>query len=254
MSPPFDSLRILLLQARRPGDAAKEDERRSFARRAGLDPGQFESHDLLQGPPTSNELRSYDAVMVGGSGDFYVSKENLPHYEATLEAMGELIETQTPTFASCFGFQLLVAALGGDIVHDPEGTEVGTYEVRLTDAGRDDPLFGTLPPRFPAQMGRKDRAEVLPDGVLHLAASERCPYHALRIPEAPVWGTQFHPELNREENLARFRRYLEGYAKSLDHDALERAEEGFAPSPESETLIPRFLTLVFGEGEPSGRG
>lgn len=240
------SLSILLLQAREPDDPIREAELRSFARRTGLDPGQFEPHDLLAGPPDVAEMRRHDAVMVGGSGDYYVSNGSLPHLDATLDSIRELVATAHPTFASCFGFQLLVAALGGEIIHDPDRVEVGTYEVRLTEDGRSDPLFGTLPERFMAQMGRKDRAASLPDDVLHLAASERCPYHALRVPGAPIWATQFHPEMNREENLERFRRYIDGYATALSPAEQERAVENFVESPESEALIPRFVELVFG--------
>ncbi len=247
MSQRFDSLRILLLQAREPDDPMKDAERRSFARRAGLEPEQLSPHDLLSGPPDPEDLRSHDAVMVGGSGDYYVSKGNLPRFEETLDAIRELVAAGTPTFASCFGFQLLVEALGGVIVHDPERTEVGTYEVRLTDEADSDPLFGPLPERFMAQMGRKDRADVLPDEVLHLASSERCPYHAIRVPDEPIWATQFHPELNREENLERFRRYIDGYAATMSREEREEAMKGFVASPESETLIPRFLELVFND-------
>ena len=224
----------------------KEAERRSFALRAGLDPKQFQTHDLLGGPPSPSDLRTHDAIMVGGSGDYYVSKGTLPFMDETLDAVRELAGSKAPTFASCFGFQLLVAALGGEVVHDPDRIEAGTYEVRLTDDAHSDPLFGKLPKRFMAQMGRKDRAESLPDGVIHLASSDRCPYHAFRIPDAPIWATQFHPELNRAENLERFRRYMDAYAVHMSPAERDRALEGFQESPEAETLIPRFLALVFG--------
>lgn len=240
-------MRILLLQAREADDPMREAERHSFARRAGLEPDRFTPHDLLGGPPSPTELRRHDAVMIGGSGDYYVSKGNLPRLDETLDLIRELVESAQPTFASCFGFQLLVAALGGEIVHAPDRTEVGTFPVTLTEGGRVDELFGELPERFPAQMGRKDLAASLPEGVVHLASSERCPYHALRVPGAPIWATQFHPELDREENLERFRRYMDGYAAHLSAAESERAMEAFLESPESETLIPRFLELVFGD-------
>lgn len=92
MTPSVDALRILLLRARSPADPAKEDERRSSARRAGLEPERFESHDLLEGPPTASDLRRYDAVMVGGSGDFYVSRENLPHRAGGHPAKGWIVD------------------------------------------------------------------------------------------------------------------------------------------------------------------
>jgi GMP synthase (glutamine-hydrolysing) len=247
MSHRFATIRILLLQAREPDDPMKQAERRSFARRMGVDVEQILTHDLLAAPPRPADFGRHDAVMVGGSGDYYVSKGNLPRFDETLDAMRELVARRTPTFASCFGFQLLVEALGGTIVHDPEATEVGTYEIRLTDDAREDPLFGHLPDRFMAQMGRKDRADRLPDGALHLAASQRCPYHAIRIDDAPIWATQFHPELDRDDNLERFRRYMDGYAATMSLEEREAALQDFVESPETETLLPRFLQLVFGD-------
>jgi GMP synthase (glutamine-hydrolysing) len=247
MSHRFATIRILLLQAREPDDPMKQAERRSFARRMGVDVEQILTHDLLAAPPRPADFGRHDAVMVGGSGDYYVSKGNLPRFDETLDAMRELVARRTPTFASCFGFQLLVEALGGTIVHDPEATEVGTYEIRLTDDAREDPLFGHLPDRFMAQMGRKDRADRLPDAALHLAASQRCPYHAIRIDDAPIWATQFHPELDRDDNLERFRRYMDGYAATMSLEEREAALQDFVESPETETLLPRLLRLVFGD-------
>ena len=66
------SLRILLLQARSPGDPERAGEARSFAARCGLPDEAIVPHDLLEGPPTVASLRRHDALMVGGAGDYYV--------------------------------------------------------------------------------------------------------------------------------------------------------------------------------------
>lgn len=240
------SLRALLLQARAPGDPVAASERRAFATAAGLELDRVRTHDLLEGPPSLADIRRHDVLMVGGSGDYYVSKRNLPAMDATLDRIRGVVELGHPTFASCFGFQLLVEALGGRVIHDPDRVEVGTYEVTLTEPGRSDPLFGDLPRRFQAQMGRKDRAEALPAGVIHLASSERCRYHALRIPDKPIWSTQFHPELDRRRNRSRFERYIDGYAPLMTDQERERALEGFLESPETDRLLSRFLRVVFG--------
>ncbi len=222
----------------------REEERRSFAAKAKLELDSFVPHDLLEGPPSLRQVRSFDALMVGGSGDYYVSKENLPSFPALLDLLREVVEAGHPTFASCFGFQLLVKALDGEIVHDPEHIEVGTYELTLTDEGVEDPLFGSLPPTFRAQIGRKDRAGRLPPEAINLASSMRCPLHALRIPDKPVWATQFHPELDREENRARFLNYLEGYGGIMTPEERRQTLERFDESPETQELIPRFLKLI----------
>lgn len=240
------TIKILLLQARHTDDAARLEERASFATMAGVDEAQVIPYDLLTGTPTLAEVRQYEALMVGGSGDYYVSRGNLPNFQGVLDLLGEVTAVSHPTFASCFGFQLMVKALGGDIVYDAEHTEVGTYELRLTADGRTDDLFGYLPDTFRAQLGRKDRAAYLPGGVLHLAASENAPFQALRLPGQPIWATQFHPELTKATNLARFRRYMAGYAAILDPAAVQKTIDRFEESPEANQLIGRFVKLVFG--------
>ncbi len=240
------NLRILLLQARNADDPVRQEERQSFADKTGLGVEQIVAHDLLEGPPAMQRVRRFDAVMVGGSGDYYVSKRSLPQFDAQLEVLAEIAARGLPMFASCFGFQILVQALGGSIVHDPENVEVGTYDLTLTAAGRQDPLLSLLPDVFAAQLGRKDRAERLPEGVTHLVSSERSPFQALRIPHKPIWATQFHPELDLESNKLRFERYLKGYATHMTEEERAAARCRFTESPETDKLLPGFLQLVFG--------
>ena len=236
--------KILLLQARGPGDPAKAEEVRSFAAHCGVETSQITPWDLLEGPPSMAEIHMHDTLMVGGAGEYYVSKGDLPYFPQLLERLRDVVDAGFPTFASCFGFQCLVVALGGEIVHDAENMEVGTYEVTLTDEGAEDELFGTLPRTFPAQLGRKDRAADRWDGVLGLARSRSCPVQALRIPGKPVWASQFHPELDRESNQGRFERYVEGYAALMSPEELEATLESFRDSPEANDLLRRFLELV----------
>ncbi len=240
-------LRILLLQARDPDDPMGAHERRCFVRRTGLPDASFVPHDLCQGPPRVRDLARFDALMVGGSGDYYVSQGNLPDFEGYLEFLRELVARGHPTFASCFGYQSLVRALGGNVIHDPPNTEVGTFELTLTEAGREDPLFGALPPRFMAQMGHKDRAAQIADGVPNLARSLLSPFQALRIPGQPIWATQFHPELDRSTNTDRYLHYIEHYAPGTSEQERQALLSRFTDSDESSELLPRFLKLVFGD-------
>ncbi len=235
---------ILLLQARDPGDPAKTEEVRSFAAHSDLETSQVIPWDLLEGPPTLRQIRRYDALMVGGAGDYYVSKANLPHFDALLNCLREVSDVGFPTFASCFGFQCLVVALGGEIVFDGENTEVGTYPVTLNKSGRRDELFSSLPTVFNAQLGRKDRAVGPIAGTLSLAASEACPVQALRLPGKPIWASQFHPELDRMTNRGRFEMYLEGYASVMSPEEQQATLDSFRDSPEANSLLMRFLKLV----------
>ena len=240
------NLKILLLQARYADDKAREEERLSFAQMAAVNEENIIPYDLLSSTPSLSEVRKYDALMVGGSGDFYVSKQNLPGFPAVLDLLAEVVETGHPTFASCFGFQMLVQALGGSIVYDPDNMEVGTYQLSLTHEGREDEVFGYFPDTFNAQLGHKDRADQLPVGVVNLASGSNSRYQAIRVPGKPIWATQFHPELTGEENLKRFHRYLDGYASMMSPAEIEETVARFTDSPETDELLRRFLKVVFG--------
>ena len=239
-------MKILLLQARHIDDRARLDERHSFAEKARLLDEQIVPFDLLTGTPSLAEVRKHDALMIGGSGDYYVSKKNLPSYEAVLDLLREVVDSGHPTFASCFGFHLLIDALGGKVIYDPDNMEVGTYELTLNPNGAADDLFKDLPATFLAQLGHKDRASVLPNNVINLASSKSAPFQAIRIPDKPIWSTQFHPEMSGKENLERFHRYKAGYANMMSKEEVQTTLDRFQDSPETDQLIGRFIELVFG--------
>ena len=75
------------------------------------------------------------------------------------------------------------------------GEPIGALPVRLTDAGRADPLFGAMPAEFVAYLGHKEAVARLPEGAVLLASTDTCPVHAFRL-GAHVYATQFHPELD----------------------------------------------------------
>ena len=238
-------LRLLLLQIREPGDRVIAEERASFAEKAGLEVEQILLHNLLDGPPTHAAVEGCDGLLVGGSGDYYVSKGHMPAFDELMRFFEEVADRAYPTFASCFGFQLLIQALGGRIVHDTANTELGTLELTLTAAGRSDPLMGTLPPTFNAQLGHKDRADRLPARFENLATSRLCRFQAFRVPNKPIWATQFHPELDSHTNKGRYLRYLEGYAQHLTQEERKATLDNYRDSPETGELLKRFIELVF---------
>lgn len=229
-------MKIMVLQARYEDDPMLEHERECFVAATGLGRSVFEWRNVVGGVPTMPEVKAADALLIGGSGHFSVTDPSAGFFAPLTELLGSVVETGHPTFGSCFGYQLLVVALGGRVEHDAECGEVGAYDVELTDDGRDDSLFGNLPHRFVAQMGHLDRAVELPPGVRNLVRSELCPYQALKVDGVPVWAAQFHPELDQAANLHRYRAYIERYDPS-------GSEDGFRshPSPETSRLLPIFL-------------
>ena len=238
-----EQLKILLIQARAHGDPMAEHELKAFSSRCELKRDHFNTFNVATDEPDDLELQGYDAVMVGGSGAFSLVEGGFDWHTDFLDTMRHILRSGIPTFASCFGFQGIVQALGGKLARDEGCAELGTFTITLTDAADADPLFGELPQRFDAQLGHNDSAVELSDELIHLAKSENCEYQAIRVRNRPVVATQFHPELTRCDNLERFQSYLKNYKKPGQdlEAALAYAEEIHRESPHSCGLLHSFV-------------
>jgi GMP synthase (glutamine-hydrolysing) len=219
-------------------------ERQCFADRAGLPVEAVAMHAMIEGHPGRGLLTRHDAVFFGGSGAYSVL-DDIPWIRAGIDLCLEVIDLRVPAYASCFGFQGLALALGGRVARDAARTELGATPLRLTEAGRQDPLFGALPDRFVAQEGHHDHVEVLPPGVTLLATGEVSRHQAFRVDGAPFWASQFHPELTAVTTTARFRYYMEHYLEEPEkaQETLHMLATG-QDSPEMGDLLGR---LVRGE-------
>ncbi len=208
-------LAFCLLQIRNSTDPRRGHEVECFVRRLEVEPRQVTALDVLDVPLDERIFEKFDALLIGGAGEFSVLDE-YPHIKRTLDFIAEAASREFPTFGSCFGFQALSLALGGEVVRDPNRAELGTFEVALHADAAGDPLFTGLPERFTVQQGHKDHVTRLPAGASHLAGSERSPFQAARFGEGLIWGTQFHPELTEDDNRLRVLTYRERYALQLD--------------------------------------
>lgn len=244
----LDSLQVLLLQARDAEDPIITHELDCFVERSGLAHDQFKTLNFVTQPVPAEIVRRADVVMIGGSGAYSVVKGGFDWLEPMLELMREIVAWEKPMFASCFGFQALVQAMGGEVLAEKARAEVGTFAARKTIAAEDDPLFGPLSDQFDVQLGHNDSAVRLPEGFVHLASTERCEYQAVRVGQLPIVATQFHPELTDMDNITRYMRYLESYrpAEMTLEQARQHAEDIHRPSPEANRLIKGFIEQVFG--------
>ena len=245
--------RFILLQVRNPGDPMRDQEVRCFARQMQCDQRQIEVWDLLSGVPTREHFDQADVVLLGGSGDYSVA-EGGAQVERALDAMRELCEWSKPTFASCWGFQAMARALGGEVVTDLARAELGTVEVRLTPEGTSDPVFGYLGTSTTAQMGHQDVVTRLPDVAIRLAYSDRVANQAFRVDGKPIYCTQFHPELDRPALVERLRIYPQYVKRIADMPADEFCVAHCHETPETNRLLKSFLHWLRGEGYlPGGK-
>ncbi|MBB74293.1 MAG: aminotransferase [Planctomycetaceae bacterium] len=236
------SPRFLLLQVRDLLDPMRSQEVVCFAEAAGCRPDCIQTLDLLSGGLTAEELSQVDVVLVGGSGDYSVV-DGGPWLSRALDAMRLLHEQGKPTFASCWGFQALALALGGEVVTDRLRAEVGTYPLQLTRDGRSDPVFGPFSKELQVQLGHQDIVDRLPLGATLLASSCGVINQAFRIEGKPIYATQFHPELTKAQFLQRVKNYPE-YIQSVAGVTLSEFADMVEETPDARSLLGRFLTHV----------
>ncbi len=216
-----EDLKILLLQIR-DDETTRQEELNEFVRFSQLDAAQFTVLDVFKTPAFApNCIDGYDALFVGGSSDASVTQPDRYPFVLPSQALIQYcLQANIPVFASCFGFQVAVEALGGKVIVDKPNMEMGTYPLWLTEAAASDALFHDLPNGFWAVSGHKERAIAMPEAAILLAYSDRCPYHAFKIRDKPFYGFQFHPEVDTADLTARITRYQTRYldgAEDLQH-------------------------------------
>ena len=153
--------------------------------------------------PNTSALEELDAdgiVLSGGT-------LSLEGTDTPLGSVGEWIDRVTvPVLAICLGHHFLGRHFGGRVARSPS-PEFGSVEVTVDVP--DHPMFVGLPTRLKVWSSHNDQVEVAPPGWSVLAHSTACPVQAMAHPDRPIWGVQFHPEVEHTDSgLDIFRHFL----------------------------------------------
>ncbi len=219
--------RFLILQLR-PETDASDAEYASILDKTGLHADQTHRIRLdCETLPEGLSVSDYAGIIVGG-GPGCVSDD--PAWKSPLDArientimglMPQITALDHPFMGCCYGLGILAAHLGGDVSKNRFGEPVGPSICRLTEAGAADPLTAGLQSEFEAFVGHKEAVQNLPDGCVHLVASDPCPFQMIRWGQN-VYATQFHPEADAGDFEQRINIYK-------DH--------GYFPPEDAQTLI-----------------
>ena len=96
-----------------------------------------------------------------------------------------------PILGICLGHQLIARTYGGQTGCGDHG---GYADVEVEIIEEDDILRG-LGPRTNVWASHADEVTVLPEGFIHLARSSICEVEAMKHPQRPLYGVQWHPEV-----------------------------------------------------------
>lgn len=130
-------------------------------------------------------------VLLTGSEASIVERE--AWVEAEVELVREALSRGLPLLGSCYGHQLLVLALKGPAhvrrCHEPE---VGWIPLRIRRANR---LLGRAGIAYSFSVHFDEVVDPGEDFSV-LASTAACPIQAIKLKGKPVWGIQFHPEID----------------------------------------------------------
>lgn len=162
----------------------------------GLSEKQCEIVDVQKGE-TLPDPKGFSGCAITGSHDMVTDPE-LEWIKPVCSWLKDATAAGLPIMGICFGHQLLAHALGGETGFHPDGPEIGTFTISLTDEADTDPLFSLLSRAFPGHTTHYQTALKLPAGSVVLAQSDHEPHQAFRYGKC-CWGVQFHPEFNAED-------------------------------------------------------
>ncbi|MBD8079740.1 glutamine amidotransferase [Cellulosimicrobium arenosum] len=241
-------MRPFLLLASRAEDVAADGEHDAVLRFAGLRADQLHRVRMEAGPLPAIALDDYSGVIVGGSpfdssrpdGEKSDVQRRVERELAPL--LDEIVDRDFPFLGACYG----VGTLGlheGAVVDETFGEEIGAVTIRLTDAGRADPLLADVPDEFEAYVGHKEAVTRLPPHAVLLASSDTCPVQMFRFREN-LYATQFHPELDLDGILTRIGVYKEyGYfppETAADVETRVRGRDVHVPHTILTTFVRRY--------------
>jgi GMP synthase (glutamine-hydrolysing) len=158
--------------------------------------------------PDRAGLESYDGVAITGSAlSVY---DGGPAVDSQVAMARAVMAARTPVFGSCWGLQVLTVAAGGSVRKNPKGREIGfARRIRLTQAGREHPMFERRRDPFDALTVHLDEVETLPAETTVLATNAVSDVQAFEVRSggAAAWAVQYHPEFAPSDMAVIVRRY-----------------------------------------------
>lgn len=145
--------------------------------------------------PQGAAIADFDGVAITGSP--LGAHEDKPEVDGMIELARKVFDSGVPSFGSCFGLQLMAAALGGDVRINPNGVEIGiARQIRLNADGQGHAMFAGRAPVFDALATHWDEVSRPPEGARVLASNDLTHVQAMDVTrgKCSFWGVQYHPE------------------------------------------------------------
>jgi len=151
----------------------------------------------------------FSHLLLNGS-ELSAAQQN-PHDADLIRVIREFADAGKPIYGICYGHQMVARALGG-ACRRAAVPEFGWRRVKQVDnalwSGVDDLI--TVHSHY-------DEVHDLPSDFDVIASTADCAVQAFHVRDAPIWGTQFHPEFSFEAGTAMLQQNLRTEALAPSH-------------------------------------
>ncbi len=147
--------------------------------------------EIVPNTTSVDKLRDADAlVLSGGAPSIAYEKHKLGNQGLYIE------ELNVPILGICVGAQFIAEYFGGRS-SAAKYPEYGKTEIVVDEH---DEIFSGLPDRFIAWESHNDEIKEISAELIGLAHSRNCKYQAIKHKSRPIYGVQFHPEVQHTEH------------------------------------------------------
>ena len=147
-----------------------------------------------------DEISDIDGLVLSGGA---LSTTDTINFGKTAEYLDKL---NCPILGICAGIQFIASHFKGEI-GPAEFPEFGKTEIYLD---KENEIFKNVPKNFFAWESHNDEIKKLPEDFIALAHSENTKIQAIKHDSKPIYGLQFHPEVEHTQyGLDIFKNFLE---------------------------------------------
>ena len=148
------------------------------------------------------DLNKYDGLIWGGSSlNIYNNTEEI---KRQIYFMRECQNKIKKILAICWGMQVAVKAVGGEVKKSSSGFHIGiANDIKINEQGLVHPLYRSKKKLFNSPAFNFDEVVTLPENTICLASNKINKIQSIYFKKdhCEIWGLQYHPEINYEKMI-----------------------------------------------------
>ena len=148
------------------------------------------------------DLNKYDGLIWGGSSlNIYNNTEEI---KRQIYFMRECQNKIKKILAICWGMQVAVKAVGGEVKKSSSGFHIGiANDIEINEQGLIHPLYKSKKKLFNSPAFNFDEVVTLPENAVCLASNKINKIQSIYLKKdsCEIWGLQYHPEITYEKMI-----------------------------------------------------